>query len=183
MESKIRIEVDFDNGNRPVIEILPKNSDDVRDKLIKSFLQSFHGNCWCRIRWDGGQNERVRISALTEANMFVEVSDIHQNIFAFLTNYRSFLEDRPEQKKEFEDAMATPPRSMITNGELVKELMKLNPDLPAVFIDINDDSEDAAAYQIVGAEQNEVRDADGEQRNVISLLNQAVSKRKAGKEK
>jgi len=49
MKSRITIEVDFDNGNQPVIQILSRVSDDVRDNLIKSFYQKLGGSSWCKI--------------------------------------------------------------------------------------------------------------------------------------
>lgn len=49
MKSRITIEVDFDNGNEPVIQIISRNSDDVRDNLIKSFYQKLQGSSWCKI--------------------------------------------------------------------------------------------------------------------------------------
>lgn len=51
MKSRITIEVDFSNGNEPVIQILSRNSDDVRDNLIKSFYQKLGGSSWCQIRF------------------------------------------------------------------------------------------------------------------------------------
>lgn len=39
MDSKITIEIDFSNGNMPVIQILHKTSDDVRDGIIGNFIQ------------------------------------------------------------------------------------------------------------------------------------------------
>lgn len=54
MKSRITIEVDFDNNNLPVIQVLSQNSDDVRDKLLQSFLQSLqHTSRWCRIEYIG----------------------------------------------------------------------------------------------------------------------------------
>lgn len=49
MKSRITIEVDFQNGNEPTIQILSRNSDDVRDNLIKSFYQKLGNSCWCKI--------------------------------------------------------------------------------------------------------------------------------------
>jgi len=43
MESRISIQVDFDNGNRPVIQLIHGQSDDTRDKLITNFLQLSSG--------------------------------------------------------------------------------------------------------------------------------------------
>jgi hypothetical protein len=54
MKSRITIEVDFDNGNLPVIQILRKDSDDVRDRLVSQFLQSLqHTSRWCKILYEG----------------------------------------------------------------------------------------------------------------------------------
>ena len=56
MKSRITIEVNFEENNRPVIQILSEESDDVRDKLIKSFLQSLqHTSRWCKILFMGNQ--------------------------------------------------------------------------------------------------------------------------------
>jgi len=49
MKSRITIEVDYENGNNPAIQILSKHSDDVRDNLIKAFYQKLGGSSWCKI--------------------------------------------------------------------------------------------------------------------------------------
>lgn len=49
MKSRITIEVDFENGNEPIIQIVSRHSDDVRDNLIKAFYQKLGGSSWCRI--------------------------------------------------------------------------------------------------------------------------------------
>lgn len=52
MKSRITIEVDFENGNLPIIQILSRESDDVRDNLIRQFLQSLqHTSRWVRIEY------------------------------------------------------------------------------------------------------------------------------------
>ena len=57
MKSKITIEVDFENNNLPVLRILQSDSDDVRDKLVSSFLQSLgHTSRWARMDYDGVHN-------------------------------------------------------------------------------------------------------------------------------
>ena len=54
MRSKITIEVDFPNGNLPIIRVISRDSDDVRDRLIQSFLQSLqHTSRWCTIVYQG----------------------------------------------------------------------------------------------------------------------------------
>jgi len=58
MKSRITIEVDFENKNLPVIQILSRQSDDVRDGLIKSFLQSLqHTSRWAKFLYKGGYDE------------------------------------------------------------------------------------------------------------------------------
>jgi hypothetical protein len=44
MKSRLTIEVDFENNNRPVIQILKFESDDVRDRLLNSLFQSRETN-------------------------------------------------------------------------------------------------------------------------------------------
>lgn len=39
MDSKITIDLDFAYGNVPVIQILHKTSDDIRDKIVGNFVQ------------------------------------------------------------------------------------------------------------------------------------------------
>lgn len=66
MESRIRIAVDFQNGNQPVLHIAKKRSEDVRDELLQSFLESFPSgvNRWAKIVYIGeddkqGSDERA----------------------------------------------------------------------------------------------------------------------------
>lgn len=49
MKSRITVEIDFSNGNEPIIQVLSRNSDDVRDQLIKAFYQKLSGSSWCKI--------------------------------------------------------------------------------------------------------------------------------------
>lgn len=54
MRSTIKIEINFEEGNLPVIEVINISSDDVRDKLISVFLQSLsHTSRWCKIIYMG----------------------------------------------------------------------------------------------------------------------------------
>lgn len=74
MKSRISIEVDFENGNEPVIQILKAPSaipddlvdNDVRDKLISYFTQQLGGSSWCQIKWNGVINgfDRIQIRAI-----------------------------------------------------------------------------------------------------------------------
>ena len=54
MKSRISIEIDFDKSNLPVIQVLSQDSDDIRDRIVKSFLQSLqHTSRWCKIEYIG----------------------------------------------------------------------------------------------------------------------------------
>lgn len=69
MKSKITIEVDFENGNLPTIQILSRDSDDVRDKLIKAFLQSFqHTSRWCKMIYMGNFGTYDQINEVAMPN-------------------------------------------------------------------------------------------------------------------
>lgn len=87
MKSRITIEVDFENGNTPVIQILQcPDSDDVRDSLIKHFTQQLGGSSWCQIKWkDGGQDfNRIHITPIAplqlreQAEIMIEQFDYHE---------------------------------------------------------------------------------------------------------
>lgn len=58
MKSRLTIEVDFDNGNEPYIRcFLDHESDDVRDKLLKSFFQSLgHSSHELTVKYAEPQN-------------------------------------------------------------------------------------------------------------------------------
>jgi len=58
MKSRITIEVDFNNANEPVIQIMSRASDDIRDNLIKAFYQRLGGSSWCKIRFEEHYDDR-----------------------------------------------------------------------------------------------------------------------------
>lgn len=74
MKSRITIEVDFDNGNQPIIQILKANSDDVRDKLVSSFTEQLGGSSWLQIKWQHPFSSpegftRIHITPIREENL------------------------------------------------------------------------------------------------------------------
>jgi len=88
MKSRITIEVDFDNGNMPVIQILQyPDSNDVRDNLLKHFCQQFGGSSWCKIQWKEGQApyNRIVISPIkpeefeSESAVMLEQHHVYKN--------------------------------------------------------------------------------------------------------
>jgi len=108
MKSKITIEVDFENGNRPVIQVLSRQSDDVRDNLISSFLQSLgHTSRWAAFKYKGEQGVSYPgsetnnahcwiITPLTPAELPEEIklmeAVIHQSVPVFDRSRRSRLD-------------------------------------------------------------------------------------------
>ena len=52
MESRISIDVDY--YNQPVIKIEYRESNDVRDTLVKKFLETFGGCCWAQFYYRQG---------------------------------------------------------------------------------------------------------------------------------
>jgi hypothetical protein len=82
MQSKITIEVDFENGNEPVIQIISRPTDDVRDKLIQFFFSKLSNtSSWCRV-WCGGDGNngadkftlwRIRPITTTELKQEAEI--------------------------------------------------------------------------------------------------------------
>lgn len=87
MKSRISIEVDFDNGNTPVIQILQASSDDVRDKLVKAFTEQLGGSSWCKINWVGEDNpfNRIIISPVkpeelkSQSAIMLEQHELYEN--------------------------------------------------------------------------------------------------------
>jgi hypothetical protein len=81
MNSRISVEVDFENNNLPVIQILRKDSPDVRDKLVSAFLQSLqHTSRWCKITYVGGTDhnnnevgDQWKISPITPLELMEEM--------------------------------------------------------------------------------------------------------------
>lgn len=87
MKSRITIEVDFENGNEPVIQLLQyPDSTDVRDNLLKHFCQQLGGSSWCKIMWKGspGDFNRIHISPINpnqlkgESAIMLEQHEVHQ---------------------------------------------------------------------------------------------------------
>lgn len=56
MKSKITIDMDWDN--QPIIKIEYQESDDVRDKMVKRFMETFGGSsCWATFFYDQSISE------------------------------------------------------------------------------------------------------------------------------
>lgn len=71
MKSRITIEVNSDENNLPVLQVLQQNSDDVRDKLLSSFLLSLqHTSRWCRIEYIGnfGVADMIKNNPVSEVH-------------------------------------------------------------------------------------------------------------------
>lgn len=55
---KSRVTIDLDPFNNPVIKVEYSPSEDVRDKLVKRFLEGFYNtSVWCRASIDSLRND------------------------------------------------------------------------------------------------------------------------------
>lgn len=55
---KSRITIDLDPFNHPIIKVEYSPSEDVRDKLVKRFLEGFfHESVWCRATIENLRND------------------------------------------------------------------------------------------------------------------------------
>jgi hypothetical protein len=97
MTSRITIGIDFENNNQPVIQIIhPLESDDVRDNLLKNFLQSLQGSSsWLKIQWQDRHREgeaRIFIrpikpdQLLEEATIMMEQEKLNQEYKKKISN-------------------------------------------------------------------------------------------------
>ncbi len=103
MKSRITIEVDFENGNMPVIQILQASSDDVRDKLIKSFTECLGGSSWCQIRWHSGFSPASPVNDETGQRIFVSpipVSKLKEHADIMMEQHRVNEEWRKGKTEE-----------------------------------------------------------------------------------
>lgn len=72
MKSRITIEIDYSNGNEPVIQILRRKSDDVRDGMIQSFIQALgHASVWCRIECVGTHMPNHHFDEIAEQRWYL----------------------------------------------------------------------------------------------------------------
>jgi hypothetical protein len=70
MRSRISIDLDF--NNEPILKIEYNESEDVRDKIVKRFLEKFASiSSWCKIEWDherlytNGNNMNAGVSIIS----------------------------------------------------------------------------------------------------------------------
>jgi hypothetical protein len=83
-----RISIDVDHDNQPVIKIEYKDSDDVRDKLVKKFLETYgHASRWSVSEYQPNPpgttlNSVMLIRPITPENM-----DIQGNEMKSMFNY------------------------------------------------------------------------------------------------
>lgn len=79
MKSRITVEIDYENNRTPILRIVQENSSDVRDGLIKDFLQSLgHTSRWLRIefqRWNEETKQQVyNITPITTSEIPNEIA-------------------------------------------------------------------------------------------------------------
>lgn len=139
MESKIRVAVDFENGNSPFIEVVKAKSEDVRDHLVGAFLEMFPShNRWAKVVYTGQEQEngplhykitpikeeeirdemRLMSAYMADKTKEPQMVNIHDNSHGF----RQFLDDKgikwkPNEHYTLVDASV----DLFTLGRLVQE--------------------------------------------------------------
>lgn len=80
MKSKIMI--DLDEDNQPIIKIDYFYSEDVRDKMVKRFLETFETGCWARFQYlnNGTEyvNSNAKIRPLTPEELKLDLKKIQE---------------------------------------------------------------------------------------------------------
>jgi len=73
MNSRITIELDLDNNNESYIKVKSAFSDDLRDKILRNFIEAFgHQNGWMRFEYTGTDeldNKYYRISNIRKYDL------------------------------------------------------------------------------------------------------------------
>lgn len=88
MKSRITIEVDFNNHNKPIVQIMSRYSDDLRDNLIQAFYQSLQGSSWCKIRFEQHYDnpdenfKRILITPIPEGELLDEANIMLEQVRA-----------------------------------------------------------------------------------------------------
>lgn len=77
MLSTIKVAVDFENGNKPIIKVNLRKSEDLRDNFVQAFMELFgHSSSWCKITYDFSKNENgekvMNIHPITPDEIFEE---------------------------------------------------------------------------------------------------------------
>jgi hypothetical protein len=111
MKSRITIEVDFDNRNEPVIQILARDSDDVRDNLIQQFLNRVVGS-WCKVSYVHGEKgvdfpdpdgvQRVYISPIHLDDLKMEGSAMIE-LYKFKKSSQNIASNNTKKEKGVKD--------------------------------------------------------------------------------
>lgn len=105
MKSRVTIEVDFESGNEPVLQILFRSSDDVRDRLIQALYQKLGSSSWMKIHFDqhyfdpmdaSNDFKRISIRPIPELNL-KEEAEIMLEQHRVRVKYEEMLKSSPPQ--------------------------------------------------------------------------------------
>lgn len=89
---KSRVSIDVDHDNQPIIKIEYQDSPDVRDKLVKKFLETFgNASAWSRTQWlqSSTLDQVATIRPIAPDDLGKEASEM-QNLF---TEYQKILKE------------------------------------------------------------------------------------------
>lgn len=93
MKSKIQISVD--ETNQPIIKIEYVQSDDVRDLLVKKFIENFHYHSWAVAKWQEGNPFKageISLSIVPISNA-EDLHIEHEKISAVIESIAKLTED------------------------------------------------------------------------------------------
>jgi len=103
---KSKVTIDVDNDNQPVIKIEYSPSEDVRDKLVKRFLESFGGESrWAEFYFlDAGVSPHVfgqgQTTSIVKPLSIFQMIDQKKSIDFTVNNHVKFLENLEKDKKK-----------------------------------------------------------------------------------
>lgn len=101
MESKISIEIAYDLGNLPVIQVLHKTSDDVRDGLVGNFIQHLDHTSisrWLRMEYKYKRSDGALIWNIVPISS--SLSELEKEAKLMMAMVDSLKEQLPQEKPQ-----------------------------------------------------------------------------------
>jgi hypothetical protein len=101
MDSKISIELDFDRDRLPVIQVLHKTSDDVRDGIVGNFIQQLDHTSisrWLRFEYRYKRSDGALIWHVVPISSSID--ELEQEANLMLAMVKSLREQMPADSKD-----------------------------------------------------------------------------------
>lgn len=81
------IKIDVDEDNRPIIVINYQESEDIRDKLVKRFLEKLNGSSFASVKFDS-LTAHGSITAITP----IPITDLKRHSIEMMDHYKTLTE-------------------------------------------------------------------------------------------